>query len=300
MYYSGVTNMKKIRKTLRDDLENGPIVMAPGAYDSITARLVQKAGFPSIYMTGSGVSMSLLGIPDFGIISYAEVLDRVEQISGPIDLPLIVDGDTGYGGVLSVIRTVKGFETRGASAIQIEDQQEPKRCGHEFGRELISSQAMVDKIKAALDARDDSNFLIIARTDARTVEGMDRAIERALQYQEAGADVIFVESPESIEELQRIAASFSVPTMANMVEGGRTPFLSAQELQKLGFRLVIYPNSLTRLFCHAGAEMLKRLHETGSTVSYKKQMLTHDQLWDLFDAKAWERLEKRFVSSRFQ
>jgi len=269
--------MKEIRRTLRDSLANGPIVMAPGAYDSITARLIQKAGFSSIYMTGSGVSMSLLGIPDLGIVSYAEVLDRVEQISGCIDLPLIVDGDTGYGGVLSVIRTVKGFETRGASAIQIEDQQEPKRCGHEFGRELIS---------------------ILARTDARTVEGMDRAIDRALQYQEAGADVIFVESPESIEELQRVAASFSVPTMANMVEGGRTPFLSAQELQKLGFRLIIYPNSLTRLFCHTGAEMLKRLHATGSTDSFTKQMLTHEQLWDLFDANEWERLEKRYISSR--
>ena len=288
--------MKEIRKKLRDRLANGPIVMAPGAYDSITARLVQKAGFPAVYMTGSGVSMSLLGIPDLGIVSYAEVLDRVEQISGSIELPLIVDGDTGYGGVLSVIRTVKGFESRGASAIQIEDQQDPKRCGHEFGRRLIPVQTMTDKIKAALDARSDSNFVIIARTDARTVEGIDRAIDRALHYQEAGADVVFVESPESIEELKRVATSFSAPAMANMVEGGRTPFVPSHELQQLGFRLAIYPNSLTRLFCHFGAEMLKRLRETGSTASFKDKMLTHKQLWDLFDVKSWERLEKKFIS----
>jgi len=272
-------------------------VTAPGAYDAITARLVQQTGFSAVYMTGSGVSMSLLGVPDLGIVSYAEMLDRVEQISGAVDLPLIVDGDTGYGGVLSVIRTVKGFEARGASAIQMEDQQDPKRCGHEFGRRLIPAEEMVDKIKAALDARTDADFVVIARTDARTVEGLDHAIERGLMYQEAGADVIFVESPESVAELERIASSLSAPTMANMVEGGRTPILSAPELGKLGFRLVIFPNSLTRLFCYAGAEMLAALKSTGTTESFKDRMLTHGQLWDLFDVRTWEALERRYVTA---
>lgn len=289
--------MKEKRKVLKKMLTNGPIVMAPGAYDSITARLVQNAGFPAAYMTGSGVSLSLLGIPDLGVVSYAEVLDRVEQIAGSIDIPLIVDGDTGYGGVLSVIRTVKGFEARGACAIQIEDQKDPKRCGHEFGRRLLPAQDMTDKIKAALDSRTDSNFVIIARTDARTVEGIDRAIERGFQYQEAGADVIFLESPESIEELKRVAAAFRVSAMANMVEGGRTPLLPACELEKLGFRLAIYPNSLTRLFCRIGSELLKELKSSGSTEAFKDRMLTHGELWNFFDVKKWEELEKRFITS---
>jgi 2,3-dimethylmalate lyase len=289
--------IKENRRILKENLTRGPIVMAPGAYDAITARLVQKAGFPAAYMTGSGVSMSLLGIPDLGIVSYAEVLDRVEQIAGSVDLPLIVDGDTGYGGVLAVNRTVKGFESRGASAVQIEDQLDPKRCGHEFGRRLVSAQEMVDKIKAALDARDDPNFLIIARTDARTVEGIDSAIDRGHQYQEAGADVIFVESPESPEELQRVASSFSVPTLVNMVEGGRTPLFPAQALEKLGFRLAIYPNSLTRLFAHFGELMLKELKASGSTDAFQDRMLNHDQLWELFDVRKWEQLEKRYTTS---
>ena len=289
--------MDEKRKVLKTNLAEGPIVVVPGAYDSITARLIQKAGFPAVYMTGSGVSLSLLGIPDLGTVSYAEVLDRVEQIAGSIDLPLIVDGDTGYGGVLSVIRTVKGFEARGASAIQIEDQQDPKRCGHEFGRRLIPAVEMVDKIKAALDARTDPNFIVIARTDARTVEGIDRAIDRGFQYQEAGVDVIFIESPESVEELERIGSSFRVPTLVNNVEGGRTPLLPAHELEKLGFRVAIYPNSLTRLFCRIGAEMLDELKSSGSTEAFKDRMLTHGELWRLFDVEAWENLEKRFISS---
>jgi 2-methylisocitrate lyase-like PEP mutase family enzyme len=284
------------RKALRNKLNEGPIVLAPGAYDSITARLIQKAGFPAVYMTGSGVSFSLMGIPDLGIVSYAEVLDRVEQISNSIELPLIADGDTGYGGVLSVIRTVKGFEARGASAIQIEDQKDPKRCGHELGRRLISTQEMVDKIKASLDARYDTDFLVIVRTDARTIEGIDRAIDRGLQYQEAGADVIFIESPESTEELKRIGSSFRVPTLVNNVEGGRTPFLPADELEKMGFRLAIYPNSLTRLFCRIGMEMLNEFKSSGTTEAFRDKMLTHGELWDLFDVGFWEQTEKQYTS----
>jgi len=295
--HKGCVKMDEKRKVLKKNLLEGSMVMAPGAYDSITARLVEKAGFPAVYMTGSGVSMSLLGIPDLGIISYAEVLDRVEQMAGAVDVPLIVDGDTGFGGVLSVIRTVKGFEARGASAIQIEDQQDPKRCGHEFGRRVIPAQEMIDKIKAALDARNDSNLAIIARTDARTIEGIDRAIDRGVQYQEAGADIIFIESPESIEELQRVASSFQAPTMVNNVEGGRTPILPAPDLEKLGFRLAIYPNSLTRLFCRMGMEMLDELRSNGSTEAFKDRMLTHGELWRLFDVEAWENLEKRYISS---
>lgn len=286
------------RKTLRKLLASGPILMAPGAYDVVTARLIQKAGFSAVYMTGSGVSISALGVPDLGLISYAEILERVEQIATSTSLPLIADGDTGYGGVLSVMRTVKGFEARGASAIHIEDQRDPKRCGHELGRKLIAVEEMVGKIRAALDARNDPDFVLIARTDARTVEGIDRAIERGIRYQEAGADVIFVESPESVDELRHIPSSFRVPTMANMAEGGRTPLLSAGELEAMGFRLVIFPNSLTRLFCKTGERMLSELKRTGSTRAFWDQMLNHDELWELFGKSKWAEVEMRYLSSK--
>ncbi len=283
------------RKRLRRLLREGPILVVPGSYDVLTARLVQDAGFSAVYMTGSGVSLSSLGVPDLGLISYAEVLDRLEKIAAAVDIPLIADGDTGYGGVLSVIRTVKGYEARGASAMHIEDQKDPKRCGHELGRRLIKTEEMVGKIKAALDARTDADFVIIARTDARTVEGIDRAIERGLKYQEAGADVIFVESPESVEEMRRIAGSFRGPAMANMVEGGRTPFLPYPELEKLGYRLAIYPNSLTRLFCKVGKDLLTELKQNGSTQAFQDKMLTHGELWRLFDSERWAELEKRYI-----
>jgi carboxyvinyl-carboxyphosphonate phosphorylmutase len=295
-----MTGFNQKRKSLRQHLEAGPILIAPGAYDVLTARLAERTGFPVVYMAGAGISFSAIGVPDLGLVSYTEVLDRLEQMAEAVDIPLIADADNGYGNALSVIRTVKSFESRGASAIQIEDQQYPKRCGHEFGRKLISTEEMVGKINAALDARTDPDFLLIARTDARTSEGIEAAIERGLRYQEAGADVIFVESPESIEELRQITSSITAPTLANMVEGGRTPLLSTTELQNLGFRVVIFPNSLIRFFCKAGMDLLLKLKSTGSTLSFADRMLTHDELWLLFGADEWASLEKRYIPQRHE
>lgn len=273
---------------------SGQLLTVPGCFDCLSAKLVANAGFSAAYLTGSGLSMSALGAPDMGVISFAEVLDRATRIADSIDIPLICDADTGYGGPINIIRTVRDLERAGVSAIQIEDQLWPKKCGHEPGRKLVDRSEMIDRIKAAVDARIDDDLLIIARTDARTNEGLDDALDRAAQYQEAGADVLFVESPESEDEMRRINAALDAPTLANMVEGGRTPLLNASQLQKIGYQLAIYPNSLTRLFAFQGAELLRSLKETGSTSSFADRMLDHRGLWNLFDYPQWTRLENRF------
>ena len=271
------------------------LLMAPGCFDCITAKLVANAGFAAGYVTGSGLSMSVLGAPDMGAISFGEILERVMRIADSVDIPLICDADTGYGGPINIIRTVKDLERAGVSAIQIEDQAWPKKCGHEPGRRVVDIDEMVGRIKAAVDARDDDQLAIIARTDARTSLGIDVAIERALRYQEAGADVVFVESPESEAEMQQIHQYIKGPTLANMVEGGRTPVLPAAKLQSLGYSVAIYPNSLTRMIANQGATMLSSLLQTGSTAKFADRMVGHRGLWDLFDYPEWTELERKFV-----
>lgn len=262
------------------------------------ARLVEAAGFPALYITGSGVSMSALGAPDVGALSFGEILDRVRRICDVVSIPVIADGDTGYGGPLNVIRTVREFERAGVSAIQIEDQEWPKKCGHEPGRVIAPVETMVMRIRAAVEARRDPDFAVIARTDARAGEGLDAAITRARAYRAAGADVIFVESPQSEAELEAVGRAFpDVPLLANMVEGGRTPILPAARLQALGFRLAIYPNALTRLFAKAGLEMLASLRDTGDTGAMSGRMLSHGELWSLFDNASWRALEDRYLTS---
>ncbi|MCD2513164.1 isocitrate lyase/PEP mutase family protein [Comamonas endophytica] len=278
----------------RELLKGEQLVSAPGAFECLTARLVEKAGFPAVYVTGSGVSISRLGAPDVAVISFAEQLDQVHRIADVVDIPVIADADTGYGGPLNVMRTVREFEKAGVSAIQIEDQDWPKKCGHEPGRRVVETQVMVDRIRAAVDTRHDANFAIVARTDARTNLGIDAALERACAYAEAGADVIFVESPESKEEMQRITRTLPVPTLANLVEGGRTPILDRDTLLALGYRVAIYPNSLTRLIGRMGQRMLQSLQETGTTASMSGDMLDHRELWDLFDYDAWTSAENRY------
>lgn len=278
-------------------LLNGPdLFLAPGAFDCVSARLVDAAGFDALYITGSGVSMSALGAPDVAALSFGEILDRVKRICDVVSIPVIADGDTGYGGPLNVIRTVREFERAGVSAIQIEDQEWPKKCGHEPGRRLVPVREMVGRLHAALDARRDGDFAVIARTDARGGEGLAVALERGQAYREAGADVVFIESPQSEAELAQIGAAFpGVPLLANMVEGGRTPILPAAHLQSLGFRLAIYPNALTRLFAKAGSDMLASLREEGSTAAYADRMLDHGALWSLFDNARWRALEDRYA-----
>ncbi|MCG8562488.1 MAG: isocitrate lyase/PEP mutase family protein [Hyphomicrobiales bacterium] len=280
---------------LRARLGQSALLMAPGCFDCLSARLVEAAGFEAAYITGSGVSMSCLGAPDVGLASFSEVLDRVKRICDVLTIPVIADGDTGFGGPLNVVRTVRDFERSGVSAIQIEDQDAPKRCGHELGRKLVAPEEMVARVKAACDARLDEAFLVIARTDARTGQGLQAAIDRAAQYKEAGADVLFVESPESQEEMEAICRAFpDTPLLANMVEGGKTPCLPAERLETLGYSLAIYPNSLTRLFGKAGLELMQELKATGSTAGHAERMFDHRALWSLFDYDDWLSLEARY------
>ena len=294
-YPLGLAQAKGRNARLRELINSDELIMAPGCFDCLTARLVADAGFPAAYITGSGVSMSALGAPDIGVISFAEVAERARRIADVVEIPIICDVDTGYGGPLNVVRTVRELERAGVSAMQIEDQAWPKKCGHELGRKIVDIHEMEGRIKAAVDARDDEDVMIIARTDARTGHGLTEALDRAMAYREAGADMIFVESPESRDEMQQINQLLKCPTLANMVEGGRTPFLDAKALSALGYQLAIYPNSLTRLFGFQGAKLLAKLAENGSTETFRDQMLDHQGLWSLFDYPEWTSLEARFT-----
>jgi 2-methylisocitrate lyase-like PEP mutase family enzyme len=213
----------------------------PGAYDGFSARLIERAGFDAGFITGSGVSESRLGQPDVGLAGLAEAVGAARELAACVDLPLIADADTGYGGLLNVQRTVRGYEAAGVAAIQIEDQEMPKKCGHTPGRRVVPAEDMVQKLKVAVDARRDEATMIVARTDARTALGLDEALRRAKLYEEAGADIIFVESPESEAELERIGKEVSKPLLANMVEFGKTPRSEVSKLKKWGFDLAIYP-----------------------------------------------------------
>jgi 2-methylisocitrate lyase-like PEP mutase family enzyme len=230
--------------TLREMLKQEGCLTLPGVYDGISARMAASCGFAALYMTGYGVVASALGLADAGTATFTEMLDRVRCIAGATGLPFLADGDTGYGGLLNVDRTVRGYAAAGAAGIQIEDQEFPKKCGHTEFRRVIPADDAVAKIRVAVEARPSADFLIVARTDARYAEGMDAALRRAERFLEAGADVLFVESPESLEELRRIAEAFKgANLLANMVEGGRTPYLSTSELAAMGFKIALYPGS---------------------------------------------------------
>lgn len=278
---------------LRALLQARRFFIAPGSYDCITARLVETAGFPAAYVTGSGLSLSQLGAPDVGLMSYKEVLDRVSAMADAVAVPLIADVDTGYGGALNVMRTVRDFERAGVAALQIEDQAWPKRCGHEPGKQVVPVVEMAGRIAAALDARHDADLVVIARTDAIALEGLDAALDRAHAYVEAGADVIFVEAPGDRDAMARVARELRVPVMANMVEGGKTPILPRDDLTALGYAFAIYPNALTRLFAFAGAQMLRGLARDGDTSAWRDRMVSHGELWELFESPAWYALEQR-------
>jgi 2-methylisocitrate lyase-like PEP mutase family enzyme len=229
------------RRAFAERLKQKRLIVAPGIFDGISAKIADRMGFECLYMTGYGVVASHLGLPDAGIATYTEMSNRVATLAGITTTPLVADGDTGYGGLLNVRRTVRGYEAAGACAIQLEDQEFPKKCGHMLGRRVIAREDMAAKIRVAADSRDSKDFLIIARTDARTTLGLDEALRRAETYLRAGADLLFVESPESVEEMQRIGKTFNVPLVANMVEGGRTPVLTAKELEQIGYRFAIFP-----------------------------------------------------------
>ena len=257
------------RAALKARFRKGHLVVAPGVFEMVSAKIADRFGFEALYMTGYGTVASYLGLPDAGLASYTDMLNRVTQFASITQTPLICDGDTGYGGLLNVMHTVRGYEAAGACAIQLEDQEFPKKCGHMLGRRVIEAQDMVDKIRVAVETRTDPNLMIIARTDARTTLGLDEALRRAEMYARAGADILFVESPESVEEMQRICASFDLPCVANMVEGGRTPVLSREELTQIGYGLAIFPATA---FLAAGAafeSLYTTFQQEGSSTGVK-------------------------------
>lgn len=279
---------------LREMLNQPGIIRAPGAFDAWSTRLVQMAGFPAVYMTGYGASASVIGQPDIGLMTLTEMATHAKNMATAVQIPLIADADTGFGGVLNVIRTVQDYERGGVAAIQLEDQVLPKRCGHMEGKQLVTKKEMVSKVKAAVQSRSSEDFLIIARTDARAVNGFDDAMERALAYREAGADIIFIEAPQSTEEMKKVAASIDAPLLANMVEAGKTPFLTSAELEELGYKLVIYPASTLYAATKSIMNVLQCLKETDSTKDYTDNMVGFNDFYEMVGVEVKRSLEKSF------
>jgi 2-methylisocitrate lyase-like PEP mutase family enzyme len=281
--------------SLRARLTRKPIVVAPGVYDAFTALVAEQAAFRTLYVSGAAIAYTRLGRSDIGLVSMSEVADVIGTIRDRVTADLIVDADTGYGNALNVARTVRLFERAGANAIQIEDQSFPKRCGHLDEKRLVPAAEMVGKIKAALDSRQLRDTLVIARTDAAGVEGFDKAIERALAYRDAGADMLFVEAPKTEIELKRIPPALGgVPLMANMVEGGKTPLLTAAELEVLGFALVIFPGGIVRALGHMASEYYASLAAHGTSEPFRSRMLDFTGLNDLIGTPELLAVGKRY------
>ena len=284
-------------KKLREILDRENTVLVPGAYDAFSAKILKQAGFEIIYMTGSGVTASVIGMPDVGLLTMSEMVNQARNIVNATDLPVLCDADTGYGNALNVIRTVREYERAGVAGIHMEDQVAPKKCGHFEGKQVIAAEEMVKKIEAALYARDDDNFLLIARTDARSIMGLDEALRRARLYAEAGADMIFLESPQTVEELEVIAKELhEVPLLVNMVEGGKTPVLPFEELAKMGFKIVLYPTSGIRVVAKTLQDLAAHLMAHKNTRDFEHRLVSFEgrnQLTRLADIKE---LEERFVN----
>ena len=268
---------------LRARLARPPILIAPGVYDPLTALIAEQVGFEALYVSGAAIAYTRLGRPDIGLVSLSEVVDTVTLIRDRVRAFLVVDADTGYGNALNVERTVRLMERAGATAIQLEDQDFPKRCGHLDNKALIPAQEMAGKIKAAVDARRSRETLIVARTDAVAVEGLDRAIERVALYREAGADMLFVEAPRRRDELARVVERVGkgLPLMANMVEGGKTPIVPASELEALGFSFVIFPGGIVRALAKAAQDFYAALKADGTTDAFRSRMFDFNALNDL-------------------
>ncbi len=275
---------------------NKPIVV-PGVFDAIGAKIAQKVGFPAMFQTGYGTSATFFGMPDYGFVGPTETVENARRICNAVSVPVIVDSDTGYGNALSVWKLVKELESAGASGIFLEDQRWPKRCGHMSGKEVIRKEEYAEKLQAALDARSSKDFIIVARTDARATEGLDKAIERGLYYKKIGADVIFVEAPKSIQEMKKIGKSIKAPLVANMIEGGATPLSSSKKLHDMGFKIILYPLSILFANAYASLEILKELKKTGTTSKFNKKLVSFDQFNDLVELPKFRKLETRYSSS---
>ena len=272
------------------------ILLAPGIYDALSGLIAEQAGARAVYLSGASIAYTRFGRSDVGLVSASEVHDTLAAVTDRIQIPVIVDADTGFGNALNVQRTIRNFERAGAAAIQIEDQSFPKRCGHLDGKNLISKDEMVGKIKAAIDARKETNTLIIARTDARGVEGLSEAIDRAKAYQEAGADILFIEAPHSIDEMKFIRKSFGedIPLLANMVEGGKTPIKTANDLKSLGFNIVIFPGGAVRAATFQLQQYYAGLIENGSTLEFSDSMHNFDSLNSVIGTPELLKLGKKY------
>ena len=272
------------------------ILLAPGIYDALSGLIAEQAGARAVYLSGASIAYTRFGRSDVGLVSASEVHDTLAAVTDRIQIPVIVDADTGFGNALNVQRTIRNFERAGAAAIQIEDQSFPKRCGHLDGKTLISKDEMVGKIKAAIDARKETNTLIIARTDARGVEGLSEAIDRAQAYQEAGADILFIEAPHSIDEMKLIRKSFGedIPLLANMVEGGKTPIKTANDLKSLGFNIVIFPGGAVRAATFQLQQYYAGLIENGSTLEFSDSMHNFDSLNSVIGTPELLKLVKKY------
>jgi 2,3-dimethylmalate lyase len=285
----------KSRQSLREQLENkSKIIVLPGVFDALSARIAEQVGFEAMFQTGYGSSAALLGMPDFGFLNAGETVDNARRIIRAVSVPVLVDADTGYGNPLNVWRIVHDLESLGAAGIFLEDQIWPKRCGHMAGKDVISKDEYMPKLKAALEARRSKDFVIVARTDARAPIGLGEAIERGKAYRKAGADVIFVEAPTSIQELKKVADEIDAPLVANMIEDGVTPNLPASELLKLGYRVAVYPLSGLYSATYAMREVFEELKKTGATKQTRKMMVTFKDFNRFIDLQKYTDLEKRY------
>ena len=274
--------------SIRDLLSGGGLLVAPGIYDALSGLIATQSGTKAVYLSGARIAYTRVGRSDLGLVSVSEVNDTLAAITDRINTPIIVDADNGFGNALNVQRTVRSFERSGASAIQLEDQSFPKKCGHLDGKKLVTKNEMVGKIHAALDARNSQDTLIIARTDARSVEGFSQAIDRARAYKEAGADVLFIEAPQSMNEMNKICAEFAheIPLLANMVEGGKTPIASAKDLGKLGYKIAIFPGGAVRAISHHMQAYYSGLLANGNNDRFSDKMHDFNGLNDLIGTKA--------------
>ena len=283
--------MKNLRRLINSKTK--PLVI-PGVYDAIGAKIAEKVGFDAMFQTGYGTSATLLGMPDYGFIGASETLDNARRISSAISVPLIVDVDTGYGNALTVRKLVQELESAGASGVFLEDQKWPKRCGHMKGKDIISKEEYAEKLQSAIDAKSSKDFIIVSRTDARAIEGLDMAIERGNYYKKIGADVIFVEAPKSIEEMKKIGKSINAPLVANMIEGGATPISSTEKLYGMGYRIILYPLSILYANTFATLKILHELKNKGTTKKLKNNLVRFDQFNDIVELSKYNKLENRY------
>lgn len=288
-------NKRKI--SIRERLADAnDIIILPGVYDALTAKIAEDVGFETAFQTGYGTSASLLGMPDFGFLNAGETLENAKRIINSVNIPILVDIDTGYGNPLNVWKIVKDLERIGAKGIFLEDQVWPKRCGHMAGKTVIPKEEYILKLQAAIDAREDNEFIIVARTDSLAQFGIEEAIERGKEYKRIGADVIFIEAPKTIDQMELIAKEIKAPLLANMIEEGITPNLTANQLKKMGFKMVVFPLSALYSATFAIKQTLQTLKKTGTTKELKNKMITFQEFNDLVNLSVYNKLEKKYSS----